>query len=222
MVLLDRVRVVGVVDVLAVGLVDHDQHVTGDAIEERVQLRARVHRPRRVVRVADEDEPRLRRDRLEHRVEVVPVVPERHLDRDRAELGRVDRVGGERRPAADDLVARIERRLRQAVDQPVRAGADGDLLEGDAVALGERGPQPPGAAVGIAVEVGDDRCSASTAAGNGPNGPSFDASLTHRASPSSRCTSSTGFPGSYGTRPWTAGRKKLSAISATDAATRGL
>ena len=51
--------------------------------------------------------------------------------------------------------------------------------------------------------------------GTGRTGPSFDASLTTRSSPSSRCTSSTGFPGSYGTSSASAGRKKLSAISAT-------
>src|SRR3954469_13850494 len=58
------------------------------------------------------------------------------------------------------------------------------------------------------------RSIASAAAGNGPNGPSFEASLTTRSSPSSRCTSSTGFPGSYGTRSLTAGLKKLAEISA--------
>src|SRR6187200_1341554 len=59
------------------------------------------------------------------------------------------------------------------------------------------------------------RAIASRACGNGPYGPSFDASLTTRSSPSSRCTSSTGLPGSYGTRSLTAGLKKLSAISAS-------
>src|SRR6266511_2809831 len=60
---------------------------------------------------------------------------------------------------------------------------------------------------------------ASSASGNGPNWPSFDASLTTRSSPSSRCTSSTGLPGSYGTRSLTAGLKKRSAISASVPAT---
>ena len=49
------------------------------------------------------------------------------------------------------------------------------------------------------------RAIASCAAGNGPNGPSFDASLTTRSSPSSRWTSSTGFPGWYGVRRADAG-----------------
>src|SRR5919202_4975202 len=59
------------------------------------------------------------------------------------------------------------------------------------------------------------RSSARRAAGNGPNGPSFDASLTTRSRPSSRWTSSTGFPGSYGTRSAIERRKKLSSTSAT-------
>src|SRR6266480_1630912 len=49
---------------------------------------------------------------------------------------------------------------------------------------------------------------AASACGNGPSGPSFDASLTTRSRPSSRWTSSTGFPGSYGIRPASAGRTK--------------
>src|SRR5207244_1539181 len=55
---------------------------------------------------------------------------------------------------------------------------------------------------------------ASSACGNGPSGPSFEASLTTRSRPSSRWTSSTGFPGSYGTRSAIDRRKKLSSTSA--------
>src|SRR5579871_3082022 len=54
------------------------------------------------------------------------------------------------------------------------------------------------------------RSIASSAAGNGGNGPSFDASFTTRSSPSSRCTASTGLPGSYGTRSAIDARKRLS------------
>src|SRR5207244_12531855 len=52
-----------------------------------------------------------------------------------------------------------------------------------------------------------ERSVASRAAGKGGNGPSFDASLTTRPRPSSRWTSSTGLPGSYGTRSAIARRK---------------
>src|SRR5262249_6431551 len=59
------------------------------------------------------------------------------------------------------------------------------------------------------------RASASQAASNGPNGPSLDASLTTRSSPSSRWTSSTGFPGWYGVSVSTSGRKSGFAIALT-------
>ena len=102
----DRVGVVGILDVLEVGLVDHREDVLGDPLEERVQLRAAVRRPGRVVREADVDDLRPRTDRVRERVEVVAVVAERHPRRGRALLGGVDHVARERRPAADDLVAR--------------------------------------------------------------------------------------------------------------------
>ena len=44
--------------------------------------------------------------------------------------------------------------------------------------------------------------------GKGPNGPSFDASLTMRVRPSSRRTAAAGFPGSYGLRSAMAGRAR--------------
>src|SRR5262249_40123924 len=55
--------------------------------------------------------------------------------------------------AADDLVAGIEQRLAELVEAAVGAGTDDDLLEGDAVACGERVGQPVDAAVGVAVEL---------------------------------------------------------------------
>src|SRR5262249_15481307 len=60
-----------------------------------------------------------------------------------------------RRPAAHDLLTGIERRLREAVDQPVCARPYSDLLVAHAVLLRERRAQPPGAAVGVAVQLGD-------------------------------------------------------------------
>ena len=80
------------------------------------------------------------------------MVAERNPARDGAELQRVDHVARERRPAADDLVSRIERELGQVVDHPVRAGTGRNLLEPHVVQLCERRAEPPGAAVGIAVQ----------------------------------------------------------------------
>ena len=131
------VRVVGIVDVLEVRLVEDDEHVLGDAVEECRELVSAVRRPRRIVRVADVDELRPLADRGEQRVEVVSVVAQRYLPRDGAELRRVEDVARERRPAADDLVTGVERRLREQVDDTVCAGTDDHLLEGDAMALRE-------------------------------------------------------------------------------------
>ena len=83
------------------------------------------------------------------------MVAQRHALRDRADLQGVDHVARERRPPADDLVAGIQRELRQVVDDAVGARAGGDLLEPDVVQLGERSPQAPRASVRIAVELLD-------------------------------------------------------------------
>ena len=129
------------------------------------------------------------------------MVAQRDAHRPRAELDRVEDVARERRPAADDLVALVERGLAEAVDDAVGARADRDLLEADAVLRGERGAQLPGAAVGIAVQLARAALQRlERGRETARNGPSFDASLTTRSRPSSRCTSSTGLPGSYGTR----------------------
>ena len=92
-------------------------------------------------------------DRGQDRVDVVAVVDERNCFRHGPELQRVDHVARERRPAADHLVAGIERRLRDAVDQPVRARSDRNLLEADAVAVGKGGAQQVGAPVRVAVRL---------------------------------------------------------------------
>ena len=119
----DAVRVVGAVDVLEVGLVEHRQDVLGDALEVGVELLAGRHRPGRVVRRRDVDELRLRPDGVEQRVEVVVVVDERHLARDGAELERVEHVADEGRPGRHDLVAGIERGDGEMADDRVGAGS---------------------------------------------------------------------------------------------------
>ena len=155
---LDGVRIVGTVDVLEVRLVDHHEHMVGHTVEEAVELLLRVHRPRRVVRVADVDELRLRRRRVGERVEVVALVAERHGHRRRALLAGVDHVARKRRPAAHDLVAGVERRLAEHVEAAVRAGAHRDLLECDPVPRSQRLVQAVDAPVGIAVELASRLC----------------------------------------------------------------
>ena len=155
-VLLDPVRVVRVVDVLGVGLVEHREHV-------RREPGRTTRRPRRAcsscrsgcsggrgrrASSAARSRRASRRGRSGARG-AAPCAATAPI------LARVDRVARERRPAADDLVAGLERRLRDRVDEAVRARAERDLLEADAVALGERGAQRVGAAVRVAVELRD-------------------------------------------------------------------
>src|SRR6185437_8203201 len=61
---------------------------------------------------------------------------------------------------------------------------------------------------------------ASSAAGSGPNGPSFDASFTTCSRPCSRLTCSIGRPGWYGLRLFTLARKNESSRSAATFGTR--
>ena len=65
------------------------------------------------------------------------MVPERHELRLGGHLLRGDGIARERGPAADDLVTRIEQRLGEAVDDAVRTRARRNLLETNAVPLGE-------------------------------------------------------------------------------------
>ena len=77
-----RVRGVGRVDELEVGLVDDDEHVARHAGEEGLELGRADRRAGRVVRRADEDQPGALGDGVRHRVEVVPVTGrERHHHR---------------------------------------------------------------------------------------------------------------------------------------------
>ena len=85
---------------LPVGLVDDDEHVLGHGVEERRELLAPDRRAGRVVRRADPDEPRARRDRRPQGVEVDGAVgAQRREHRRGAGLLRVADVRRERRPA---------------------------------------------------------------------------------------------------------------------------
>ena len=130
-VLLDAVRVVGVVDVLEVRLVEHGQHVLGHPLEPRVELRARVRRAGRVVRVAEVRELRARADRGEHRLQVVALVAERHRrGRRRRAWSRRSRSWGRtasrrrprRRGRARAARGSRRRRRRRSRAQPPRSG----------------------------------------------------------------------------------------------------
>ena len=108
----------------------------------------------RVVRVADEDDPRGVRDLARHRLQVVPAGPvERHGDRAGARHRREVRVDRERRPRVDDLGAWLEHRLGRREQDLARPVADRDSLRREVAALGEPAAQHRRGRVRVAVEV---------------------------------------------------------------------
>ncbi len=135
---LDTVRHLGVADELAVGLVEHHQHVSRHPVEEALQLRPPHDRAGRVVGVADEDQPGPVGDRVGHRVEIVHVTGGQwHLDRPGAADLRDDRVGLEGPPGVDHLVAGPRSGLDQLLGDTDRPGAGGQVGEGHAEPLGQ-------------------------------------------------------------------------------------
>ena len=111
--------------------------MVGHTLEVRLDLAPADHRAGRVVGVAEVDDLRARPDLAEDRVDVVAVFGQGNPLGDRAELERVEHVARKRRPAADDLVPRIEYREREVHDHGVGPRGDRDVLEGDGVPLGE-------------------------------------------------------------------------------------
>ena len=142
-------------DELAVGLVDDDHHVGGDLVEERLELGLADGGPGRVVGRADDDDLGAVGDRSGHRVEVVPGVgAERDLHRRRAGDGHRDRVGLERAPGVDDLVAGLAERLEQVVQHRDGAGPGRQVRGRDVELLGQGGVERRTAHVGVAVHRG--------------------------------------------------------------------
>ena len=110
----------------------------------------------RVVRVAHEDQPGAVGDRGEHRVEVVGVVGQRHLDGRGAGGAHLQRVDLEAAPAEQHLVADGRGDLDQLLAQADRPASDRDVLgrEGTVVdVLGQAFLELDIPVVGIAIDV---------------------------------------------------------------------
>ncbi len=148
----DAVGDARVADVLAVGLVEDNQAVTGNLIEEVGELLLADDRARGVVGVADQDEPRLRRDRLGHRRQVVGLLPEGNPDRRGACQVRERRVRLERAPGVENFAAWIADGLYQLLEDPHRAAADGDMAGRHGEPLRDRTDQRLRAVVRVAVD----------------------------------------------------------------------
>ncbi len=144
-----------VTDEFAVRLVERDGDVGRHRAQEAHQLITRDHGAGGVVRVADEDQPGLAGDALEHGVEVVHVgIGERHLHRRRPADGRDDRIGLERAPRVDDLIVGVGHGLDELRAQRHRPAPDADQFRRDVQPRGQRLRQLGGGVVRIAVETG--------------------------------------------------------------------
>ena len=138
---------------LAVGLVEQDGDVTRHLRDEVGDRVVRQRRARRVVRVADDDQPRCDGDLAEHRVEVVLLaLVERDADRPRARGGLEVRVDAERGPGVDELGAGLEQGVAGGQEHVAGPVADGDARGGHAVAVAQRAPQRVVRRVRVAVE----------------------------------------------------------------------
>ena len=150
---LEAARRLLVGDELDVGLVDDDEHAGGHVVEEPQQLGMRDHRAGGVVGGADDDDLGAVGDRRAHGVEpVTGVVVERDLDRAGARERRDDRVGLERPPRVDDLVARVAGGRDDLAEDTDRTGAGGDVLGRDPEGVGERLGELGDGHVGVAVD----------------------------------------------------------------------
>ncbi len=147
------VGVVGVVDELAVGLVEDHRHALGERGQELLGLAAPHDAAGRVVGAAEPDELGPRRDRRAHRRKVVVEVAQRHRDDTGLhELGRlgVPAVGEVRH---HDLVAGVAEQLRDELDDDLRAVTDDHVLGAHAVGLGEHVLEVEEALLGVLPEV---------------------------------------------------------------------
>jgi hypothetical protein len=129
--------------------------------------------------MAEVRELRAGADRVEHRVEVVPLVAQRHALCGRAQLHGVDDVARKGRPAADDVVAGPKSELREAVDHTVGPGSDRHFLEAHTVHLGERRTEAVRAAVRVAVQLPARALQCSERRRHGPVGPLVRRELDH-------------------------------------------
>ena len=143
--------------VFVVRLVEHDQYPLGHPAQKRFhRIRSRV-RSGRIVRVRHPDNVRFVVDGTRHRLEVMAVILRRHDDRARAARLRREWVDGKRVLRHDGGAAGPEEGKREELEHVIRAVAEHDGQEVDAVALRERLLQLEAVAVRIARDITERR-----------------------------------------------------------------
>ncbi len=150
-----ELRLLRRLEVLVVGLVQHDEDILGNRGDERLQHIRRDPGPGRIVGIGDEHDARRRRDGGAHRRQVVAEVARRNLDAGRAPRLHGQRIDGEGVARIDGLIAGPQERLRHQLQDVVGAVAEDDPVGGHAVALRQRGLEREAVAVGVAAELVD-------------------------------------------------------------------
>ena len=136
------------VDEVAQRLVEEHDDALGQRLEQRAQLVDGDELARGVVGIAQGDEPRALVDRAQHGLR--PEAGDRHgAAAGAVRDGRVQAVG---RPRRDELVERVEQRLRRRAQQLRRAVAHHQALLGHPEVVRQLGAQRRGVAVEVAVQ----------------------------------------------------------------------
>ena len=157
---LQSVLAVGRRHELVVGLVDHDQHVTGDGLDQPCDLGHRDVGTGRVVGVAHDDHLGARRDRGDHRLEIVREIDQRYGHRRRLVQGADVPEDDERRIGEHDLVALLQQCVSEEHEELAGAVADRHLRGVTIEVGGQRRAQVGGVTVWVPVEFvepADDR-----------------------------------------------------------------
>ena len=146
----DVLQYVGrIIDEFKISFVENDNNVFRDARYETVDRRLRNQTTSGIIGVGDENEAGFRRDRIEHRFEVLLVIRAWRFHRARAEKGRDQFVGDESVLRRDHVIAPMKERMAKKFDHFIRTIGKNDVFARDSEVACECVPQVKPAAVGI-------------------------------------------------------------------------
>ena len=136
-------------EIFGIGMVEHQQHIAGQAGVQPRDLGAREIGPGGIVRIGEEHHSRALGHGSQQRVDVGTEIRIGRLDRGRAAAPRRNIVHCEAIAAEQHFIARPGEALRSKVQQFVRTGSADDPRGIDPVFAPQRGAQRRGVGIGI-------------------------------------------------------------------------
>ena len=109
-------RVGRIIEEFKIRFVENHDNVFRDARHEAVDLALRDQRAGRIIRIGDENQPRFRRNCMQHPVEVLLIIGARHFDGARAETGREQFINNKRILRGDHVTTWIQKRVAEKFD----------------------------------------------------------------------------------------------------------